>query len=202
MGPGANPNKGDVMIPVFIVGFVVVLIPVVYFFAIYNRLVSLRQIVRESWSDVDVELKRRYDLIPNLVNTVRGYAAHERETLEKVIALRNAAEANHGDVASQASDENRLMMGVKQLFAVVENYPELKADAHFLQLQYELALTEDRIAASRRFFNANTREMRQLCETVPSSLVASIANIRPGTYFELSSEAERVTPRVEMGTAQ
>lgn len=173
-----------------------------YVLVIYNRLVGLRQQVAESWSDIDVELKRRYDLIPNLVNTVKGYAAHEKETLEKVIALRNAAAANHGSASSQASDETKLMLGLKQLFAVVENYPQLKADAHFLELQRELALTEDRIAAARRFFNANTREMRQLCQTVPSSMVAGMFNFQSGDFFELSDEAERVTPRVEMGTAQ
>lgn len=178
---------------------VVVAVPLIYVIVIYNRLVGLRQLVAESWSDVDVELKRRYDLIPNLVNTVKGYAAHEKETLEQVIALRNAAAANHGSAASQASDETKLMLGMKQLFAVVEKYPALKADAHFLELQRELALTEDRIAAARRFFNANTREMRQLCETIPSSLVAGMFNFQGGSYFELSDEAERVTPRVEMG---
>lgn len=190
------------MWPALIIVGVIVLVPVFYVIVIYNRLVSLRQLVSESWSDIDVELKRRYDLIPNLVNTVKGYAAHEKETLEKVIALRNAAAANHGSASSQASDETKLMLGLKQLFAVVENYPQLKADAHFLELQRELALTEDRIAAARRFFNANTREMRQLCQTVPSSMVAGMFNFQSGDFFELSSEAERVTPRVEMGTAQ
>jgi len=178
---------------------VVLLLPLIYVLVIYNRLVSLRQHVAESWSDIDVELKRRYELIPNLVATVKGYAAHERETLEKVIALRNAAEANHGSATSQAKDETALMLGVKQLFALVESYPQIKADAHFLELQRELALTEDRIAAARRFFNANTREMRQLCQTIPSSLVASMFSFKPGEYFELGSEAERVTPRVEIG---
>lgn len=174
------------------------LVPLIYVLVIYNRLVSLRQHVAESWSDIDVELKRRYELIPNLVATVKGYAAHERETLEKVIALRNAAAASQAGAASQARDETALMLGVKQLFAIVERYPQIKADAHFLELQRELALTEDRIAAARRFYNANTREMRQLCETIPSSLVAAMFSIRPGEYFELGSDAERITPRVGM----
>ncbi len=187
------------MWPVLIIFGLIVLLPLLYIIVTYNRLVGLRQMVIESWSDVDVELKRRYDLIPNLVNTVKGYAAHEKETLERVIALRNAAAANHGSAASQAADETKLMLGLKQLFAVVEHYPQLKADAHFLELQRELALTEDRIAAARRFFNANTREMRQLCQTVPSSMVAGMFNFQGGDYFELSSDAERVTPRVEMG---
>lgn len=178
------------------VAAVVLLVPLVYALIIYNRLVSLRQHVAESWSDIDVELKRRYELIPNLVATVKGYAAHEKDVLEKVTALRNAAAASRAGAASQARDETALMLGVKQLFALVERYPQIKADAHFLELQRELALTEDRIAAARRFYNANTREMRQLCETIPSSLVAGMFSFRAGEYFELSSEAERVTPRV------
>ncbi|MCL4196444.1 MAG: LemA family protein [Phycisphaerales bacterium] len=180
------------------VAALILLVPLIYVLVIYNRLVSLRQHVAESWSGIDVELKRRYELIPNLVATVKGYAAHEREVLEKVIALRNAAEASRGGASSQGRDETALMLGVKQLFALVERYPQIKADAHFLELQRELALTEDRIAAARRFYNANTREMRQLCETIPSSLVAGMFSFRAGEYFELDSEAERVTPRVGM----
>ncbi len=186
------------LIPIAVVALIL-LLPLVYALVIYNRLVSLRQHAAESWSDIDVELKRRYELIPNLVATVKGYAAHERDVLERVIALRNAAEANHGSASSQARDETALMLGVRQLFAIVERYPQIKADAHFLELQRELALTEDRIAAARRFYNANTREMRQLCQTIPSSLVAGIFSFKAGEYFELSNEAERVTPRVEMG---
>lgn len=163
----------------------------------YNRFARLRQHIRESWSDIDVELKRRYELIPNLVNTVKGYAQHERETLERVVELRNRASDNRGSAASQAVDESALMIGVKKLFAVVEAYPELKADEHFLALQKELALTEDRIAASRRFFNGNVREMNQLCETVPTNLVASMFGFQAQGFFELESDAERAVPRVE-----
>jgi LemA protein len=164
----------------------------------YNRMARVRQHIRESWSDIDVELKRRYDLIPNLVSTVKGYAAHERDTLARVIELRNQAAANHGSAGSQARDESSLMVAMKQLFAVVEHYPQLRADAHFLALQRELALTEDRIAAARRFFNANVREMNQLCQTVPTNLIAQWFGFSGGDYFELSTEAERVVPRVDV----
>jgi len=164
----------------------------------YNRFVATRQHLRESWADIDVELKRRYELIPNLVNVVKGYAAHEREVLESVIELRNRAAANQGPHGAQAADENALMLGLKRLFAVVENYPELKADQHFLALQNELANTEDRIAAARRFYNGNVREMSVLCESFPTVIIARMFGFESDEYFELSSEAERIVPRVSI----
>ena len=174
------------------------LLVLVWIIVNYNRFARLRQHVRESWSDIDVELKRRYELIPNLVETVKGYAAHEKEVLDEVTTLRNRAVASGGSAATQAVDETALMLGLKKLFAVVEAYPDLKADTSFLALQRELANTEDRIAASRRFYNANIREMNQLCETVPTNMLASIFGFTGGNYFELESEAERVVPRVEV----
>jgi len=185
----------DFSLPLVLVG-AVGLVVLVWLVATFNRLVHVRQHIRESWSDVDVELKRRYDLIPNLVETVKGYAAHERSVLEEVVRLRNRAAANQGPAGEQAVDETALMMGVKHLFAVVENYPQLRADAHFLALQEELAMTEDRLAAARRFFNGNVREMNQLCEAFPTAIVASMFDFERGTYFELANEAERVVPRV------
>ncbi len=164
----------------------------------YNRFVRLRQHIRESWADIDVELKRRYELIPNLVETVKGYAKHERELLEEVTALRSRALANEGSASSQAVDETALLLGLKALFVRVEAYPDLKADTHFLALQKELAITEDRIAASRRFYNANIRELNQLRESVPTNLIAAMFGFRSGDYFELDNAAERVVPRIEM----
>jgi LemA protein len=176
----------------------VVLLPLIWLVATFNRFVSVRQHIRESWSDIDVEMKRRYELIPNLVETVRGYAKHEREVLSMVMQLRNKAMASTGPASEQAVDESALQTGMKQLFALVEGYPQLKADAHYLALQKELANTEDRIAAARRFYNANVREQNQLCETVPTNLVASWFGFERATYFELSSDAERVVPRVAL----
>lgn len=176
-----------------------VLLPLAWMIAIFNRFVRLRQQIRESWADIDVELKRRYDLIPNLVSTVQGYAGHERAVLERVSQLRNVAAANHGTAASQAADESALMIALKHLFVTVEAYPRLKADQQFLSLQRELASTEDRIAAARRFFNGNVREFNGLCQQVPTSLVAGAFHFAPETFFELSSEAERVVPRVQLG---
>lgn len=195
-------NQSTDMSPAFIaliaVG-VIALLALIWLVATFNRLVSVRQHMRESWADIDVELKRRYDLIPNLVAAVKGYAAHESNVLEQVVRLRNTAVANHGAAADQAVDETALAIGLKQLFAVVENYPQLKADTQFLALQQELAITEDRLAAARRFFNANVREMNQLCDTFPSNLIASMFNVERGSYFELASDAERTAPRVAVG---
>ncbi len=174
------------------------LLLLIYVVVNFNRMARLRQHVRESWSDIDVELRRRYELIPNLVRTVKGYAAHEQEVLEEVTALRNRAVASRGGAAGQAADETALLLGLKKLFAVVEAYPRLQADGNFLALQQELSNTEDRIAAARRFYNANIREMSQLCRTVPTNLIARAFGFEGGEYFELGSEAERVVPRVDL----
>lgn len=177
---------------------VVVLVPVIWWIAIHNRFVRLRHAVTESWADVDVELKRRYELIPNLVATVKGYAAHEAGVLERVTALRTTAMQSHGTAASQARDENALLAGLRSLFAVAEGYPQLRSDANFRALQEELAITEDRIAAARRFFNGNVRELRNLREQFPTSLVASAMGVEQPTFFELDDANERVVPRVDL----
>lgn len=171
------------------------LLPLIWFVANFNRFTRIRQHIRESWSGIDVELKRRYDLIPNLVETVKGYAAHERGVLEEVVNLRNRAAASHGAAADQAADESALAFGMKRLFAVVENYPQLKSDSQFRMLQLELANTEDRLAAARRFYNGNVREMNQMCDAFPTNLLAGMFGFERATYFELSSDAERVVPR-------
>lgn len=184
--------------PELIVFGAVLLLPLVWFCASYNRFVRLKNHLTESWSNIDVELKRRYELIPNLVATVKGYAAHEQEVLERVTELRNKAAANRGSASSQAVDETALMLGMKGLFAVVENYPELKSDAHFLALQKELLLTEDRIAAARRFYNGNVRDMKSLCEQFPTNVLAGMFGFAAPTFFELASTAERVVPTVSV----
>ncbi|MCX6865271.1 MAG: LemA family protein, partial [Verrucomicrobia bacterium] len=153
------------MLLVLIILFLVVLLPVVFVIVQYNGLVSLRNYISESWSNIDTELKRRYDLIPNLVATVKGYATHEREVLERVTELRARCVANNGAPADQARDEIQLVAALKQMLAVVENYPQLKADQQFLKLQQELITTENRIQAARRFYNGNVRDYRNKCET-------------------------------------
>lgn len=185
------------MIPGLIAVVVVVLIPLIWLIATYNRFVALRQHLRESWSDIDVELKRRYELIPNLVEVAKGYAAHERSLFESVTQLRNTAAANHGAANAQAADEEKLCLGLRRVFAVAESYPALKADGQFLALQKQLAETEDRIAAARRFFNGNVRDLNRLREQFPTNFVAGLAGVKePASYFELSDAAERVVPRV------
>ena len=147
---------------------------------------------------MDTELKRRYDLIPNLVATVKGYAAHEREVLERVVELRNRCAANHGPVADQARDENQLVDALKQMFILVENYPQLKADQHYLKLQTELINTENRIQAARRFYNGNVRDYRNKCETFPSNLVAGLFGFQPQEFFSVPPSVAEV-PNVDFG---
>ena len=164
----------------------------------YNALVRLRNHCKESWSNVDTELKRRYELIPNLVEAVKGYAKHERGALEAVIQARSRALASTGSPDSQARDENALVGSLKQLFAVAEGYPDLKASENFLQLQKELANTEDRIQAARRFFNANVRDLNTRIEVFPSNLIAGPFGFSPQEYFQIESLELKEPPRVEL----
>jgi LemA protein len=182
--------------PVLIVLVVVLLLPVIFVVVQYNWLVSLRNYISESWSNVDTELKRRYDLIPNLVATVKGYAAHEREVLERITEMRARCVANNGSPAEQARDETQLVEALKQMFVVVENYPQLKADPHFLKLQQELITTENRIQAARRFYNGNVRDYRNKCETFPSNLVARMFGFQPHEFFSVPPSVKEV-PDVE-----
>jgi LemA protein len=177
---------------------VVLLIPLVYVITIYNRLVSLRQHMKDSWHGIQVELQRRYDLIPNLVETAKGYAAHERETLETVVELRNQAMANQGSPAAQSGSESALGAALGKLFAIAEGYPDLKADELFLNLQNELANTEDRLAATRRFYNGNVRELNTLIKQFPSNLVASVTNVSEADYFDVPDDAIRTAPKVSL----
>ena len=165
---------------------------------LYNGLVRARNTCDESWADIDTELKRRHDLIPNVVETVKGYAAHERGTLEAVISARSAAAAPHASPAAMARDENALMGALRQLFAVAERYPELKANANFGQLQAELANTEDRIQRARRFYNANVRDLNNRVEIFPGALVAGPFGFGKREYFELDDAAAREVPRVSL----
>jgi len=176
----------------------VLLLPVLWAVVQYNSLVGLRNYIAESWSNVDTELKRRYDLIPNLVAAVKGYAAHEREVFERVVELRNRCAANHGAVGDQARDEGQLVDALKRLFVLVEGYPQLKADQHFLKLQGELSNTENRIQAARRFYNGNVRDYRNKCESFPSNLVASLFNFPPHEFFSVPPSVAEV-PDVDFG---
>lgn len=176
----------------------VILIFGIWLIMTYNRFVSIRQHLKESWSDVDVELKRRYDLIPNLISTVKGYAEHEKSLFMEVTEARNKAMENNGNPESQSGDEQKLVRGVGRLLAVAEQYPDLKASANFLELQEELSNTEDRIAAGRRFYNANVRELNQLCTTFPSNLVGGMFGFKSEGFFEVGNAGEREVPKALM----
>ncbi|MEX2671957.1 MAG: LemA family protein [Phycisphaeraceae bacterium] len=173
-----------------------VLLVALWVMVMFNSLVRLRQHVRESWSGVETELQRRYHLIPNIVATVQGYAKHERELLDRIVQLRNQAEHNHGEVGSQARDENQMVSGLRQLFAVVEAYPDLKADRHFLALQQQLANTEDRIQTARRFYNANVRDLNTRVRSFPSNLIANAFGFEVESFFEVDSADVRAVPTV------
>ena len=164
----------------------------------YNKLVRLRQLIKESWGNVDVQLRRRYDLVPNLVNTVKGYAAHEREVLEAVVRARDQAAASTGDVARQARDEEQFVRATRQLLAVAESYPQLKASQNFLALQQELVNTEDRIAAARRFYNGNVRDYNVARTTFPTMLMARFGDFPPADFFEVDDSSVRVAPVVSL----
>ncbi|MDP2664302.1 MAG: LemA family protein [bacterium] len=161
----------------------------------YNRLIVLRNRTKEAWSDIDVQLKRRYNLIPNLVETVKGYATHERELLEKVTQARAQAMGATG-IKEKGQAENILSSTLKSLFAVAENYPDLKASTNFLELQRELRDTEDKIQASRRFYNTNVRDLNTRIESFPVNLAASSLGFKKRDFFEAEG-VERVVPQVK-----
>jgi len=178
-----------------IVGIVAVL--VIFLIAVYNRLVKLRNRIEAAWAQIDVQLKRRHDLIPNLVETVKGYAAHERETFENVTKARQQAVAASG-VENQAQAENMLTAALRQLLAVAEAYPDLKANQNFLALQEELTGTEGRIAFSRQFYNEQVLSYDNSLEQFPTNIVAGMFNFEPKPYFE-AEEAARSVPQVDFG---
>ncbi len=171
---------------------IVVGLLVLYVIALFNNLVTLRNRVSEAWSDIDVQLKRRYDLIPNLISTVKGYAAHESGVFEKVTAARAAA-MQGGTLADKAASENMLTDALKSLFAVAEAYPDLKANQNFLELQRELSDTENKIQAARRFYNGNVLELNNKIDMFPSNIIAGAFSFAKREFFEVAdSEKEPV----------
>ena len=180
-----------------VITVIVAAVLLTYIAATYNSLVVLRNHVPESWSNVDTELIRRYELIPNLVAAVKGYVTHERETLERVIELRNTCMADHGSVHHQEGTERQLVSAVQKLLALAEDYPDLKANQNFLELQRELVNTEDRIQAARRFYNGNVRDYRNLREKFPSSMVAALFGFEQHDFFNVDS-AVREAPAISL----
>ncbi|WP_149204540.1 LemA family protein [Actinotalea subterranea] len=181
---------------VLIVIAVLVVVVLLWAVATYNGFVRLRNLVQESWRQIDVELHRRHDLIPNLVETVKGYAAHERGVFDEVTTARAAAANPASGPAAQAANENQLTAALGRLFAVAEAYPQLRASENFSQLQTELTTTEDRIAAGRRFYNANVRELNTKVESFPANVVANMFGFTRAEYFEADDPAVRAVPQV------
>lgn len=180
---------------------VLVVIAVLAFAVIgmYNGLIRLKNRVEEAWSDIDVQLKRRYDLIPNLVEAVKGYAKHEEGTFRKVTEARTAAMAaqESGDPKELAKAENMLSGTLKSIFALSENYPELKANDNFLELQRELSDTENKIQASRRFYNGNVRDFNTKLEVFPTNIIGNMLGFKSREYFEIEDEKERENVNVK-----
>ncbi|MFA5755055.1 MAG: LemA family protein [Candidatus Paceibacterota bacterium] len=177
---------------IVILGLVLVIL--LYVVLTYNGFVTLKNRVKEAWSDIDVQLKRRHDLIPNLVETVKGYASHEKETFERVIKARNAAMSANG-VKEKGEAENVLSGTLKSLFALSENYPELKASTNFLELQRELTDTENKVQAARRFYNGNVKDFNIKLEVFPSNIIASMFGFKASEFFAIEEE-EKETPKV------
>jgi LemA protein len=173
----------------------IIVIAILVFVVQYNGLVRLRNRIDNAWSQIDVQLQRRHDLIPNLVETVKGYAAHERETLERVVQARNQAVSAQGP-AAQGQAENVLTGALRQLFAVAEAYPDLKANQNFLNLQEELTSSEDRVAYARQFYNDTVLKYNNKIQTIPSNVIAGMFNFQEREYFEGEEEARSV-PRVQ-----
>lgn len=178
-------------IALIVVGVVLVLVALIgiWYISMYNGLQRLKNRVEEGWATIDVQLKKRYDLIPNLVNTVKGYAKHESETLERVMAARNSAMSATGDAKIAA--ENALTGTLKSLFALQENYPDLKANTNFLDLQNQLKIVENEIAAARRYYNGTVKALNTKVELFPSNIIAKMAGVKKRSYFEIENAEER-----------
>jgi LemA protein len=183
------------VLAIIIIVIIVVLL-LLFFIAQYNGLVRMRNRVDNSWSQIDVQLKRRHDLIPNLIETVKGYAAHEQGTFEKVVQARNAAISAQGPQES-AQAENVLSGALKSIFALAEAYPDLKANQNFLSLQEELTSTEDRISYARQFYNDSVLKYDNKLETFPSNTIAGMFNFQPREYFKTDDPTDREVPKVQ-----
>ncbi len=178
------------------VGLGIIVLLALWFFAIYNGLVRLRQEVKNAWAQIDVQLKRRHDLIPNLVETVKGYAGHEKSTLEEVVKARAAAVSAQG-VEAQGAAERGLSGALGRLMLIVEQYPDLKANQNFLALQEELTSTENKIGFSRQYYNDSVMQYNTRIQVVPANVVAGMCQFRSEAFFEIEDQAERAVPQVK-----
>jgi len=182
--------------PIWGLILIIVVLIVLWLIAVYNSLIKSKNRVDEAWSDIDVQLKRRYDLIPNLVESVKAYAGHEKEVFQKVTEARSQA-MQAKNLNEKGKAENMLSQTLKSLFAVAENYPDLKASTNFLQLQDELADTENKIQASRRFYNGNVRDFNIKIQVFPTNLFAGLLGFKAYEFFQVEAEQEREAPKVQ-----
>ncbi len=180
----------------WIIVLIVLAALVMWVISMYNGLVRLRNQVRNAWSQIDVQLKRRHDLIPNLVETAKGYVKHERETLEAVTKARTEAVQAQG-VGEQAKAEGKLQGALNRFFLVVENYPDLKASQNFMQIQEELTSTENKVGFARQFYNDQVLKYNTRCESVPTNMVANMFGFKKSEFFEIETPYEREVPKVE-----
>jgi LemA protein len=176
--------------------FGILVIIVIWFIAIYNGLIRARNTTREAWSGIDVQLKKRYDLIPNLVETVKGYSKHEQQLFQTVTEMRSRCMSAQ-DVKEKGQLESSLTQGIRSLFAVAENYPDLKASQNFLSLQKDLMTVESDLEMARRYYNGAARNLNNLVESFPSLLVANMGGFKTAEYFEIETPSERETPKVQ-----
>ena len=177
---------------------VVVAVVVLWAISIYNGLVRRKNVVAEAWSGIEAQLKRRADLIPNLVETVKGYATHERTTFDELARLRSAGQSQ-SDPAQRAQTEQAITAAIGKVMAVAEAYPELKANTNFQQLQNELTDIEDQIQLARRYYNGAARDFNVMIEQFPSNLIAGMGNFKPAQFFQIENEADRAVPKVSFG---
>src|SRR5829696_8956338 len=198
VGCTGRRTKGNVVGIWLIVLLVVIVLAAIGAVVSYNRFISHKTLIKDAWANIDTELRRRYDLIPNLVETVKGYASHEREVLENVTRARAMAASATGSPAEQAAAEGPFVAALRQLFAVVENYPDLKANQNFLALQSELTNTEDRLQTARRFYNANVRDYNRRVQSFPSNLIAGTFHFEEEEFFEVDEalRGDAGVPRV------
>ena len=180
------------------IAVLLIVVFVVYAVSVYNGFIALKNRVDEAWSDIEVQMKRRYDMVPNLVETVKGYAKHEAGTLEKVIQARNMAMGMHESMKEISESENMLSGALKSIFALSENYPDLKANANFMELQRELRDTEDKLQAARRFYNGNVLAYNTKVEMFPSNIVASMFNFDKRDFFELAEDEQAARDAVKV----
>jgi len=192
---GAGLLGGAVLVVLLVLVGVVAVVALWFVFT-YNGLVRLRNQVKNAWSQIDVQLKRRYDLIPNIVETVKGYAAHEKETFERVVQARQRG-IDASDVKQQQEAENMITGALRQLFALSEAYPDLKANQNFLALQEELASTENKIGFARQYYNDTVKDFNTRQEMFPANLVASMLGFQPSEFFEIEEASQREAPKVK-----